>query len=80
MNADIIISRLAAAIEHREKMRERWQSWRKGIPVVFDPQDIPEELFNSIEEYLFNRYTIIDNVIKEVESGNLGILGVSKLF
>lgn len=71
--------KLAAAIDHRDKMHATWQSWRKGQPVVFDPQDVPEDLFDLIDEYLFNRYTSIDNVIKDVESGNLGTLGVLKL-
>jgi|FLYL01.1.fsa_nt_gi hypothetical protein len=75
MKADIIIRRLAAALEHREKRRKKWQAWRQGDPVVFDPQDIPEDLFDLIEEYLFNRYKSIDDVIKEVESGDLGKLG-----
>lgn len=79
MEANLIIRKLAAAIEYRDKGRARWQSWRKGQSLVLDPQDVPEDLFNSIEEYLFNRYTSIDNVIKDVESGNLDTLGVLEL-
>lgn len=79
MKADIIIMKLAAAIDHRENRRAMWQSWMEGQPLVLDPKDVPEDLFDSIEEYLFNRYTSIDNVIKDVENGNLGTLRVLEL-